>query len=130
MLVPIHMEIPEHWILAMIDFREHQIKLYDSMRAADDRKQIRLKLLELLGIMMQNTHVKLDKKLWKTKGIKKIPQQGNGRDCGVFMCTFAEYLSRNGPIDFMQEDMDYLRVWIAHAILRGNITVPNAINTP
>jgi len=40
---------------------------------------------------------------------QKIPQQMNGSDCGMFACTFAEYICRGAGITFTQQDMPYFR---------------------
>uniref|UniRef100_A0A663LUZ3 SUMO specific peptidase 2 n=1 Tax=Athene cunicularia TaxID=194338 RepID=A0A663LUZ3_ATHCN len=47
-------------------------------------------------------------------GFGEIPQQENGSDCGVFLCKYADYISRDKPITFTQDDMPYFRkkmVW-------------------
>lgn len=31
---------------------------------------------------------------------QEIPQQNNGSDCGVFVCKFADFISRDKPIIF------------------------------
>ena len=31
---------------------------------------------------------------WKLECAEDIPQQDNGSDCGMFICKFAEYISR------------------------------------
>ena len=36
----------------------------------------------------------LDTSDWSKVIAKKIPQQMNGSDCGMFTCKFAEYISR------------------------------------
>jgi Ulp1 family protease len=59
---------------------------------------------------------------WKIgyKQSKMVPQQHNGVDCGVFVCMYAEYLSRGVNVfDFKQEDMNALRLQIALSIM-GN----------
>lgn len=44
------------------------------------------------------------------------PFQDNGLDCGVFVCTFAEYLSRNHDFNFDHTHMVSFRQLIAHEL--------------
>jgi sentrin-specific protease 1 len=44
---------------------------------------------------------------WKTENIQKIPQQMNENDCGIFACTFAEYICHGADIPFTQQDIPY-----------------------
>lgn len=46
-----------------------------------------------------------------------MPQQQNGCDCGVFALMFAEHLSRDAPLDFDQQDMQYFRVMIGASLM-------------
>lgn len=50
-----------------------------------------------------------------------IPQQMNGSDCGMFSCMFAEYISRNVPISFSQNDMPYFRRKMVLEIVEGRL---------
>jgi len=47
----------------------------------------------------------------------------NGSDCGMFSCTFAEFITRNGKIMFSQEDMPYLRRKMVLEILNGELLI-------
>lgn len=58
---------------------------------------------------------------WTLQIVKKIPQQMNGSDCGVFSCMFAEYISANKSITFTQEDMPYFRHKMAYEILHSKL---------
>lgn len=50
---------------------------------------------------------KFDTSSWQTENVQKIPQQMNENDCGVFACTYAEYICRGADISFTREDMPY-----------------------
>ena len=60
-----------------------------------------------------------------------LPQQENGSDCGVFLCAYAEAISRNAAMCFeqvvysgstnLQSDMVYWRIRISHAIQSGQL---------
>ena len=51
---------------------------------------------------------------------KETPKQVNGCDCGVFMCMFAYYISRNMPVRMVEpEGMDTDRAFIGLQILNS-----------
>lgn len=118
--VPIHLGM--HWCMAIIDFRDKTICYYDSMGSSNKT------CLETLLRYLREEH--FDKKKceydtsdWELKNLKDIPQQMNGSDCGMFSCTFAEFLSRNAKISFSQEDMPYLRRKMVIEILEGRLLI-------
>ena len=47
----------------------------------------------------------------------QIPQQENTYDCGVFLCKFADCISRGLPFSFSQRDMPEMRNHLKHVIL-------------
>lgn len=105
-LVPVHLGF--HWCMATIDFRDKCLRYYDSMLGHN------MKCLDKLVEYLVAEHK--DKKKtdydigdWKKLVLKDIPKQLNGSDCGVFACTFAEFVSRNAKILFTQEHMPYIR---------------------
>ena len=49
------------------------------------------------------------------------PLQGNGVDCGVFVCQYAERLAREVPLNFKQEDLKEAREMMAKELLEGRI---------
>lgn len=57
------------------------------------------------------------------ENVKDIPQQMNGSDCGMFACTFAEFLTRNAKITFSQEHMPYLRKKMVVEIIEGDLLI-------
>merc|ERR1712188_159046 len=60
---------------------------------------------------------------------RKVPQQANGYDCGVFVCRFAEVLSRHVQshdegepyFDFSQKEIPMLRKRMVAEIASGHI---------
>ena len=54
---------------------------------------------------------------WPREFPKRIPQQRNGCDCGVFTLLFANYAGRAAPFDFSQAHIDDFRVRIVHELL-------------
>ena len=54
----------------------------------------------------------------------QIPEQCNNCDCGVFMCTNADYLSQGVLLDYTQKDLDYMRRRLAAQILKAELFEP------
>lgn len=52
---------------------------------------------------------------------KDIPRQNNDYDCGVFICMYAEFISRNRQFTFTQDDMEYFRKKMIHEICTGTL---------
>ncbi|KAJ8960728.1 hypothetical protein NQ318_020020 [Aromia moschata] len=118
--VPVHLGM--HWCMAIVDFRDRSIRYYDSMGSSNDR------CLEALRNYLEAEH--LDKKKapydasdFALENARDIPQQMNGSDCGMFACTFAEFLTRNAKITFSQEHMPYLRKKMVAEILAGELLI-------
>lgn len=118
--IPIHLGM--HWCMAIIDFRSKTIKYYDSMGARNN------KCLEALLNYLVEEHkdkkkAEYDVSKWKLENVKNIPQQMNGSDCGMFSCTFAEFLTRDAKLNFSQEDMPYLRRKMVVEIITGKLLI-------
>lgn len=120
--VPVHLQM--HWCMAIIDFRTKSITYYDSMGSANR------KCLEALQGYLKSEHMdkkgcEFDMSGWQLESASsdKIPQQMNGSDCGVFSCTFAEFITRNANLSFQQEDMPYLRIKMAYEIITGKLMI-------
>ena len=56
--------------------------------------------------------------MWKPG---ETPQQRNGSDCGVFMTRTADYLSRDGKLNFSQTNMTYFRRRMVYEILNRTL---------
>ncbi|XP_047117790.1 sentrin-specific protease 1-like isoform X1 [Schistocerca piceifrons] len=113
-IIPVHLGV--HWCMAAINFKKKMICYYDSMGGNND---VCLQLLwNYLGSeKMDKKQQKFDYDGWKTENVKRIPQQMNGSDCGVFSCTYAEFICRNAAFRFSQKDMPYFRRKMVYEIL-------------
>jgi len=58
-----------------------------------------------------------DFKGWSDYQPDDIPHQHNGYDCGVFLCIYADYCSRNQEFEFDQRFMPYFRKRITLELL-------------
>ncbi|OXB65267.1 hypothetical protein ASZ78_001574 [Callipepla squamata] len=112
-LVPIHLR--EHWTLVVVDVRKKTITYFDSLGKKRD-KICEIVLQYLQEESWDKQKVKLSCSEWTLRNMEahEIPQQSNGNDCGVFMCKYADYVSREKPITFTENDIPYFRkrmVW-------------------
>uniref|UniRef100_A0AAF5D9B4 Ubiquitin-like protease family profile domain-containing protein n=1 Tax=Strongyloides stercoralis TaxID=6248 RepID=A0AAF5D9B4_STRER len=97
-----------HWCMAIINVPKKEIRYCDSMR------QENLEALEAIKSYIKSEaadKLKIDINLdeWTAFHAQDVPQQGNGFDCGVFTCMFAEYQSRGRDFEFTQNDMPFFR---------------------
>ncbi|XP_018567904.1 sentrin-specific protease-like [Anoplophora glabripennis] len=118
--VPIHLGM--HWCMAIINLKDRSIRYYDSMGSSNN------KCLEALRRYLEAEHLDkkktgLDTSDFILENIKDIPQQMNGSDCGMFACTFAEFLTRSAKITFSQEHMPYLRKKMVVEIISGELLI-------
>ena len=75
---------------------------------------------------LQNEHIdkmktSLDLDNWVMKTVKGIPTQTNGHDCGIFLCTYAEYISANKNFNFNQKNIAYFRSQIICEIINNKL---------
>lgn len=127
LIIPIHMELINHWCLVCVDFKEKSIKYYDSL----GERNFKCMKLILFYLLMEHTHKKhreLSVNGWLLKNIKDCPQQENDWDCGVFVCMYAEYLTRGASLNFSQKDMDNFRKQIRSEIKRKQLRKPVLID--
>jgi hypothetical protein len=104
--VPVH--LGNHWCLAVINFADKRFEYYDSLGGENPKCLERLR--RYVKDEYRTKHKgEYDLSEWQDYTPLNIPHQQNGYDCGVFMCKFADYLSRGKPFDFSQSDMSYFR---------------------
>jgi Ulp1 protease family, C-terminal catalytic domain len=105
-----------HWTLAVAYVQERRLQFYDSMGGSGRN------YLQELERYFKDEH--LDKKKaadtreWTLVPCKaETPRQRNVVDCGVFVCIFSEFLSRDRALTFSQDDIYICRDRIAHSLL-------------
>ncbi|XP_067322013.1 sentrin-specific protease 2 [Anolis sagrei] len=119
-LVPIHIRV--HWALVVIDMRRETIKYFDSM--GQSGHNICMKLLQYLQDESKvKRNLEINPSSWTLYSMKpnEIPQQRNGSDCGVFVCKYADFISRDKPIVFSQCHMPYYRKRMVWEILHQQL---------
>lgn len=112
-IIPVH-ENGDHWCLAIIDMRDKTIKYFDSLGGENNAV-----LSALETFLAKESNNTLDLSIWRKDNVPDYPQQENEYDCGVFTCMAAEFLSRNQPIVFKQENMQYFRKKMILEICQG-----------
>lgn len=118
LFIPIHIE--DHWCLVYVCFPQKSIKYYDSMGGRNFKC---LKLI-LKYLMLEHDDKKgedFHPSGWLLMNVKNCPQQMNHWDCGVFVCMYAEYLSRGAPLNFTQQHMEKFRKQIALEIKKKKL---------
>lgn len=118
--VPIHLGM--HWCMSIIDLRAKHIKYYDSM-GGSNRQCLEALLEYLVEEHKDKKKASYDVSDWQLENMKDIPQQMNGSDCGMFSCTFAEYLTRDAKLTFSQQDMPYFRRKMVVEIMESRLLI-------
>ena len=119
-LIPIHLEM--HWCVATVDFRAPGVFYYDSMGGHNMPA-----LSAILEYLRQEHIKKKGSELDLAKFAKEIadcPQQQNGADCGIFACKVVDFISREAPVNFSQEDMPYFRKRMIWEIVKQQLLTP------
>ena len=76
---------------------------------------------------MKREHLRVRGGRWDDTGWELVtdqsntPQQNNGTDCGVFMCSFAECVASGQELTFRQTDVRDQREHLGVSILEGRI---------
>ncbi|CAH1766611.1 12478_t:CDS:10, partial [Entrophospora sp. SA101] len=117
LFVPIHSGA--HWSLCLVDFQAFRIDYIDSMYGGGTAKGMD-EVKEYLINECQNKkgeNANLDFNSWaENPRLKKVPQQKNSYDCGVFTLAFIEHISRQAPLLFNQSLLPYFRKKIIYEI--------------
>lgn len=121
LLVPVH--LGNHWCLAFVDFTTKEISYYDSLGGRSNGCCDTL--LDYLRFELKDKKKEeFDDQNWDMKDKYHedgIPQQQNCSDCGVFACTYAEYLTRQAALKFKQEHMPYFRKKMIYELITKRI---------
>jgi len=119
---PINIKVGKflHWMLVVVDIEKFQITYYDSVfnykqvvHQDDIFKYLQQEHLDKLGESLPKNNWK------KVKGVN--PCQNNKIDCGVFVCMYAEYISRDVKFNFYERHMQSFRKLIAYELFTKKI---------
>jgi len=108
-ILPIHIKSPPHWTCVIIDLRCKKMDYMDSTgHAGAEHMQVLADFLKKWHLDRKGTP--LDMSTWKyCNPCKEIPQQTNGRDCGVFVMKTMEYAVFKYPVFFNRHRINNFR---------------------
>ena len=112
-LIPIN-ENNVHWTLGHIDLRRNWIVTYDSMGSGNNDDHIH----GIIRFLQAHPHLK--ERQWHIMTMKNFPQQGNGYDCGLFVCAAALCIMTKQIINFSQAHMENFRLQLAHILIKDS----------
>ncbi|CAO2203470.1 unnamed protein product [Urochloa humidicola] len=112
--VPIHKEV--HWCLAVINIRDKKFQYLDSLGSMD-KKVLSTLARYFVDEVKDKSGQQIDALSWKQEGVKNLPLQENGWDCGMFMLKYIDFYSRDMDLIFRQKHMRYFRRRTAKEIL-------------
>lgn len=122
--IPINLS-NSHWTLCVVYMRAREIHYYDSM-SGSGRSHLPSVLQWIVDEGREKKNMVVNREEWKLiDREKRVPQQRNGVDCGVFSIVCADFINDNLPIEsYHQGEMENYRLKIGAAILRGSIDYP------
>ncbi|KAH9510200.1 SUMO1 sentrin specific peptidase 1 [Bulinus truncatus] len=113
-IIPVHLSM--HWCLCIVNMEKKAITYYDSM-GGKNPNCLRAVLNYLRDESIAKNQPNFKENEWQIKHAEDNPQQMNGGDCGMFMCKYAEYITRGKEITFTQEHMPYFRRRMVYEII-------------
>ena len=122
-LVPIHQV--DHWSLVAVEMSEKRVLYYDSIRGRQHRSSAPRVLKKFMERYFEE---KGKPTLFTTKVVENAPLQGNGYDCGVFVCQNAEKIARKAPVTTRQEDMTDSRMKMMQELFLGRLIKSNLLS--
>ena len=124
-IIPCHVN-GNHWTCPIICIKTKKIHYLDPLvvKASDDIPRLLIQYLEDEWNAFGRRRV-FNRLEWKVvkPGYGEIPRQTNNYDCGVYVCMYAYYVSRNLRINFLSRDIDIVRQRLAYSIMKQKICI-------
>uniref|UniRef100_A0A915E6R8 Ubiquitin-like protease family profile domain-containing protein n=1 Tax=Ditylenchus dipsaci TaxID=166011 RepID=A0A915E6R8_9BILA len=123
LILPIH--TPGHWSLVVLNLEKERLVYYDSLHG-DGTKHANLIKGFVAEYVVERGYATEDRSSYfltvdPSNWLCCCPKQQNGFDCGVFVCKFAECVSRGSRMEYTQPQMAVIRKKIAEEILGGEL---------
>ena len=124
-IIPCHVN-GNHWTCAILGIKSKTIHYLDPLvvKARDDIPRLLIHYLEDEWNAFKRKRL-FNRLEWKVvkPGYGEIPRQTNNHDCGVYVCMYAYYVSRNQRINFLSRDIDMIRQRLAYSIMKKKICI-------
>ncbi|KAK8770017.1 hypothetical protein V5799_013517 [Amblyomma americanum] len=120
LLIPVHSKDASHWWLTVVDFRTPEMVIYDSLGPRVEHAESIDALADYLEEVSRWRNRDLDWSSWHFYP-GKVPLQKNTSDSAVFMCRYAECLTRDAQFLFEQKHMPFFRKCIVYEILHRRL---------
>ena len=108
----------DHYSLVVVKMAENMLHYLDSIRASRERSQAPNIFKRFMERYCQERG---DRRNFKVIVRRDVPHQTNYRDCGVFLCQYAEREVRGGRHDYTQRMMPQIRLKMIWEILNGSL---------
>ena len=97
-LVPCNPMGTKHWFLLLVQPQQKLLAVLDSLPGYFVKPTTKAAINKMCNVLQQADYESFDKHQWKfvTNSHVSIPVQGNGYDCGVFVCLYARCLVSKG----------------------------------
>ena len=105
----------DHYNLVVWYVGSGEVHLLDSLRWSRKTTQVPVRIMEFIQRFCRRRNIKKNIIMRRCE----VPVQPNGYDCGPYICSFAECISRKSKIQV--RDMEYTRMKIASDIMQGRI---------
>ena len=124
--IPINYVNPKpvgHWCLAVVNVDQKSISYYDSTGGIDHTAIKNIQNYLVLEYRNRyNSELEVGK--WSLVYPSNIPLQNDRTECGVFVCMYAEHLSRKAPLNFTVADTPNFRTKMKYEIIKNQLVKP------
>jgi len=94
-----------HWLLVVVDVELHRIVLYDSFGRKYPNNMCNIS--KYFNCKYSQTFSNI--KIWDLTYATDLPKQTNSYDCGMYVCKFAEFITKNRCFNFNDASMKRYR---------------------
>lgn len=122
-LVPLNFQ-NLHWALGVVEMSTGRVAVYDSANVSRRSRTVCATLLDYLQREHQERKGEPLPSKFHAVIPDDVPQQVGTWDCGVFVCRFAEALTRKARMDFNQDDMPHFRRLILWELISASLLPP------
>ncbi|KAJ7561095.1 hypothetical protein O6H91_03G013800 [Diphasiastrum complanatum] len=111
-----------HWVLVVVYIASGVVEFYDSLSSTSFKSVTTTVIKYMDEEALENNWSSSNFKNWKPVDVgNAIPRQVDSNNCGVYMCVYADLLSRGlrPPFSFSSKDISSIRLGMAADFLKG-----------